>query len=70
MSDGPTKIDHVLSELQTIKREQREMWDEQRAQGDKIYDMHGKVSGLEVKSSIFGMVGGMIVAALAYLKGH
>ena len=60
---GPSKIDHVLEELREIKETQKD-------HGEKLYDMHGKVSKLEVKSSIFGMLGGLIVAVLAWAKGH
>jgi len=63
MSNGPTKIDGIIERLDRIEQKQD-------AQGEKIYDMHGKVSRLEVKSSIFGMIGGAVVALLAYLKGH
>lgn len=67
MSDAPppvppTKVDYIIDTLNDIKAEQTR-------QGDKIYDIHGKVSGLEVKSSIFGVLGGALVTLVAYLKG-
>lgn len=63
MSSGQTKIDILIDEVREIK-------ETQKAHGEKLYDMHGKVSKLEVKSSIFGMMGGLIVAFLAWAKGH
>lgn len=59
----PSKIDFIVDSLKRIETNQV-------AQGEKIYDMHGKVSQLEVKASIFGMIGGVIVAVVAALRGH
>ena len=58
-----SKIDILINEVREIKVEQK-------AQGEKIYDIHGKVSKLEVKSSLWGMVGGALVALLAFVRGH
>ena len=40
------------------------------ADGVKLYEMHGEVSGLKVRSSIFGLIGGLIVALLARLSSN
>jgi hypothetical protein len=37
----------------------------QVADGEKLYEMHGTVAGLKVRSSIFGLIGGLIAAVLA-----
>jgi hypothetical protein len=50
----------VISQLDRIEARQVE-------DGKKIYDLHGAVSGLKVRSSIFGLIGGLIVALLARL---
>lgn len=42
----------------------------QVAADEKLYDLHGTVSGLKVRSSIFGLLGGLIVAALARFGLH
>jgi hypothetical protein len=58
-----TKMDILIEEVREIKATQKD-------HGEKLYDMHGKVSKLEVKSSIFGMLGGLVVAFLAWAKGQ
>lgn len=35
---------------------------------DKLYEMNGTVSGLRVKSSIFGLVGGLLAGILVSFK--
>jgi hypothetical protein len=35
--------------------------------GEKIYDIHGEVSGLRVRASIFGLFGGMVAALFSYV---
>jgi hypothetical protein len=63
MSTQPSKIDFLIETVKEIKAEQDE-------QGKRIYEMHGKVSKLEAISGFFGMVGGALVALIAYVKGH
>ncbi len=41
----------------------------QDAQTIQITEINGKVSGLEVKSSIFGVAGGFLATILAFLMG-
>jgi len=53
-----SKIDIIIERLERIE-------DKQDAQGEKIYEMHGKVSKLETRASIFGVIGGLIAAVLA-----
>lgn len=36
----------------------------------RIYEMHGEVSGLKVRSSIFGVLGGLISALLMRFGMH
>lgn len=43
---------------------------ELRDQGDKLYQIHGEVSGLRARSSIFGVFGGLIVALAARFGMH
>lgn len=38
--------------------------------GTRIYEIHGEVSGLKVRASIFGVLGGLIVALAARFGMH
>ena len=58
-----TKLDTLIEEVREIKATQKD-------HGEKLYDIHGRMSKQEVKSSIFGLLGGLIVAVLAWAKGH
>jgi len=58
-----TKVDLILERLERIENKQD-------AHGEKLFAMHGEVSGLKVRASIFGVIGGLIVALLARLGFH
>jgi hypothetical protein len=58
-----TKEDLILERLERIENKQD-------VHGEKLFEMHGEVSGLKVRASIFGLLGGLIVALLARLGFH
>lgn len=58
-----SKVDLILQRLERIETKQDQ-------HGEKLFEMHGEVSGLKVRSSIFGLVGGLIVALLAKIGLH
>ena len=37
---------------------------------EKVYDIHGRTSAIEVKSSVFGLAGGFFAGLLLWLKSH
>ena len=66
MSDSLNRSDWqqlIIAQLDRI--EARQVLD-----GEKLYDMHGTVAGLKVRSSIFGLFGGLLAAVLARLSLH
>jgi hypothetical protein len=59
-----TTTELILDQLKDIR-------ETQKTHGEKLYDIHGEVSGLKVRASIFGIIGGVIAALLSkFGLGH
>ncbi len=62
----------VTNQLYRIESEQVSQREEQKLQGERIFKIHGDVSGLKARSAVFGVVGGFFAAVLAKISlgGH
>jgi hypothetical protein len=66
-----TKIDIVLVRLGSIEQRCERMEGKMDDHGEKLYEMHGEVSGLKVRTGLIAGISGLITAVLARVGfGH
>jgi hypothetical protein len=68
MNDNTPKLDFIISRLDRIEMKVDD-------QGEKLYDIHGEVSGLKVRTSFIAVIAGTISGAFTSLmalltRGH